>query len=106
MDRPAIGRRLMQTARQAASQGLCAAAPAVSLPSSRRFSVLNRPPPNYPGHVPLTRLERASLAVGSGVMSLLNPYRHGGFLTTRHSQAFLLLLLVDGARRWATDSPL
>lgn len=43
--------------------------------SNRQFSVLNRPPPNYPGHVPLTRLERAVLAVGSGVTSLLNPYR-------------------------------
>ncbi|KAL7620965.1 Ubiquinone biosynthesis protein [Parahypoxylon ruwenzoriense] len=42
---------------------------------SRPFSVLNRPPPNYPGHVPLTGIERAALAVGSGVMSLLDPYR-------------------------------
>ncbi|KAI1844623.1 hypothetical protein JX266_009296 [Neoarthrinium moseri] len=39
------------------------------------FSVLNRPPPNYPGHVPLTRIERAALAVGSGIMSLRDPYR-------------------------------
>ncbi|KAI1494617.1 coenzyme Q biosynthesis protein Coq4-domain-containing protein [Biscogniauxia mediterranea] len=43
--------------------------------SSRSFSVLNRPPPNYPGHVPLTRVERAALAAGAGVMSLLDPYR-------------------------------
>jgi len=43
---------------------------------SRRFSSLKRPPPNYPGHVPLTRVERAGLAIGSGVMSLINPYRH------------------------------
>ncbi|KAI0883840.1 Coq4-domain-containing protein [Annulohypoxylon maeteangense] len=42
----------------------------------RPFSVLNRPPPNYPGHVPLTRLERAALAVGSGVVSFFDPYRH------------------------------
>ncbi|KAH9895554.1 Coq4-domain-containing protein [Xylariomycetidae sp. FL2044] len=42
----------------------------------RPFSVLNRPPPNYPGHVPLTGIERAALAVGSGVTSLLDPYRH------------------------------
>ncbi len=46
---------------------------------SRRFSVLNRPPPNYPGHVPLTRIEKAGLALGSAVMSLLNPYRGGSF---------------------------
>lgn len=44
--------------------------------SNRPFSVLNRPPPNYPGHVPLTKLERAALAVGSGVVSLIDPYRH------------------------------
>lgn len=51
-----------------------------SIPSctrhARRFSVLNRPPPNYPGHVPLTLLERGALAVGSAVGALRNPYRH------------------------------
>jgi ubiquinone biosynthesis protein COQ4 len=46
-------------------------------PSSQRsFSILNRPPPNYPGHVPLTSVERVGLAVGSAVTSLLDPYRH------------------------------
>ncbi|KAI2472317.1 Coq4-domain-containing protein [Annulohypoxylon bovei var. microspora] len=44
--------------------------------NTRQFSVLNRPPPNYPGHVPLTGLERAALAVGSGVVSFFDPYRH------------------------------
>lgn len=43
---------------------------------SRCFSVLNRPPPNYPGHVPLTLLERGALAIGSAFGSLNNPYRH------------------------------
>ncbi|TVY21614.1 Coenzyme Q biosynthesis protein 4 [Lachnellula arida] len=43
--------------------------------NSRSFGVLNRPPPNYEGHVPLTRVERAGLAVGSAVMSWLNPRR-------------------------------
>ncbi|KAK3943167.1 putative ubiquinone biosynthesis protein COQ4, mitochondrial [Diplogelasinospora grovesii] len=43
--------------------------------SSRRFSILNRPPPKYPGHVPLTMLERAGLAIGSGLMSLRDPRR-------------------------------
>ncbi|KAI0019085.1 Coq4-domain-containing protein [Xylariomycetidae sp. FL0641] len=49
--------------------------PPSSPPTSRRFSVLNRPPPNYPGHVPLTKIERAALAVGSGVLSFLDPRR-------------------------------
>lgn len=43
----------------------------------RSFSVLNRPQPNYPGHVPLTFVERSALAVGSAVGSLLNPRRGG-----------------------------
>lgn len=41
----------------------------------RTFSVLNRPPPNYPGHVPLTGVERAALAIGSGLISFFNPRR-------------------------------
>ncbi|PVH86546.1 ubiquinone biosynthesis protein coq4, mitochondrial [Cadophora sp. DSE1049] len=43
--------------------------------NSRQFSVLNRPPPNYPGHIPLTRIEKAGLAIGSAFGSLYNPYR-------------------------------
>ena len=45
--------------------------------STRHFSVLNRPQPNYPGHVPLTKLERLGLAVGSATVSLFNPRRGG-----------------------------
>lgn len=41
----------------------------------RTFSVLNRPPPNYPGHVPLTSIERIALAVGSAFGSLRDPHR-------------------------------
>ncbi len=41
----------------------------------RDLSILNRPPPKYPGHVPLTFVERSALAVGSAVTSLLNPHR-------------------------------
>ncbi|EME87086.1 uncharacterized protein MYCFIDRAFT_152045 [Pseudocercospora fijiensis CIRAD86] len=51
----------------------------LALPPSlraRSFSVLNRPTPNYPGHVPLTWLERGALAIGSAFGSLRNPYRH------------------------------
>ena len=43
---------------------------------TRAFSVLNRPPPNYPNHVPLTYLERGALALGSAFGALKNPYRH------------------------------
>jgi hypothetical protein len=45
--------------------------------SLRSFSVLNRPPPNYEGHVPLTIVERVGLAVGSAFISLFNPRRGG-----------------------------
>ncbi|PBP15946.1 ubiquinone biosynthesis protein COQ4 [Diplocarpon rosae] len=43
--------------------------------TTRHFSVLSRPPPSYPGHVPLTRIEKLGLAVGSAVGSLRNPFR-------------------------------
>lgn len=42
---------------------------------TRSFSVLNRPRPNYPGHVPLTTTERLGLAIGSAIASLINPRR-------------------------------
>jgi len=58
------------------SQSRACLACASSNASPRPFSSLNRPPPNYAGHVPLTRLERAGLAIGSATMSLVNPYRH------------------------------
>ncbi|KAF4840308.1 Ubiquinone biosynthesis protein coq4 [Colletotrichum siamense] len=51
------------------------AATTTTTPSSRPFSVLNRPPPNYEGHVPLNRIEKVSLAIGAGIWSLLSPYR-------------------------------
>lgn len=56
-----------------------AAALAAAPPRSRHFSLssLTRPPPNYPGHVPLTGLEKAALAIGSGLMSLRDPRRGG-----------------------------
>ncbi|EDU49882.1 ubiquinone biosynthesis protein coq-4 [Pyrenophora tritici-repentis Pt-1C-BFP] len=47
----------------------------VLVSSSRCFSVLNRPPPNYEGHIPLTRTERLGLALGSGIGSFLDPQR-------------------------------
>ncbi|RAL10565.1 ubiquinone biosynthesis protein COQ4, partial [Aspergillus homomorphus CBS 101889] len=42
---------------------------------ARSFSAWNRPPPNYPGHVPLTFVERGALAVGSAFGALINPRR-------------------------------
>ncbi|KAI0390664.1 Coq4-domain-containing protein [Xylariaceae sp. FL0594] len=45
------------------------------LQQTRPFSVLNRPPPNYPGHVPLTCTERAALTIGSGILSFIDPRR-------------------------------
>ena len=48
----------------------------VETQSHSSFSVLARPPPNYPGHVPLNTIERGALAIGSAVGSLLNPRRH------------------------------
>ncbi|KAI2632807.1 coenzyme Q biosynthesis protein Coq4-domain-containing protein [Xylaria nigripes] len=47
----------------------------LSISQPRPFSVLNRPPPNYPGHVPLTGLERVALAIGSSILSLRDPRR-------------------------------
>ncbi|KAJ4286722.1 Ubiquinone biosynthesis protein [Kalmusia sp. IMI 367209] len=48
----------------------------LALPSSYRyFSVLNRPQSNYEGHIPLTRTERLGLAVGSGILSFIDPRR-------------------------------
>ncbi|KAK6518870.1 Ubiquinone biosynthesis protein [Arthrobotrys megalospora] len=42
---------------------------------NRTFSVLHRPPPNYPGHVPLKLPERLFLAAGSALISFLDPRR-------------------------------
>ncbi|KJZ75697.1 Ubiquinone biosynthesis protein coq4 [Hirsutella minnesotensis 3608] len=80
--------QLISTTRHAVRAVTCAACARVSSPplswpvasptlnARRSFSALERPPPNYPGHVPLTRTERVGLAVGSAVMSLIDPYRH------------------------------
>ncbi|KAH7381564.1 ubiquinone biosynthesis protein coq4, mitochondrial [Pyrenochaeta sp. MPI-SDFR-AT-0127] len=59
-------------------QRLAARASSPSSPSiqfSRCFSVLNRPRPNYEGHIPLTVTERLGLAFGSGLQSFLDPRR-------------------------------
>lgn len=48
----------------------------------RNFSILNRPQPAYEGHIPLTLIERVSMAVGSGVGAYLDPRRGGTQLKT------------------------
>ena len=63
-------------------------------PSARTFSVLNRPPPNYEGHVPLNAFERGTLAAGSAVMSLMNP-RRAGMFTSPNLSLYMLTLYED-----------
>ncbi|OTB17026.1 hypothetical protein K445DRAFT_74282 [Daldinia sp. EC12] len=71
--------------------------------SSRSFSVLNRPPPNYPGHVPLTGLERAALAVGSGIVSFFDPYR--GDMIAALGEATASPYFIERLRRAMLASP-
>ena len=51
--------------------------PRLRAPAARAFTALSRPPPNYPGHVPLSVPERIALGVGAAVISLFNPRRAG-----------------------------
>jgi ubiquinone biosynthesis protein COQ4 len=80
---------------------------------SRSFSVLNRPAPNYPGHVPLNSYERVGLAVGSAITSLIDPYRHDmvAALGEATAQPFFIswlrkrMLLDPTGRRILRDRP-
>ena len=56
----------------------------LSVPQTRRL--MTRPPPAYPGHIPLSMPEKAFMAVGSGLMALLNPRRAGASERRRISQ--------------------
>ncbi|KAI9674057.1 MAG: Ubiquinone biosynthesis protein [Trizodia sp. TS-e1964] len=49
--------------------------PPLTLQHTHPFSVLHRPPPLYPGHIPLTFLEKTTLTAGSAIISLLSPRR-------------------------------
>ncbi|ODA78626.1 hypothetical protein RJ55_06008 [Drechmeria coniospora] len=71
------------TSKASSASSTSSASPA----SSRRFSALHRPPPNYAGHVPLTGVERAGLAIGASLMSLFNPYRHDLIAATGEATA-------------------
>lgn len=66
-----------------------------SADNARLFSVLNRPPPSYEGHVPLTPIERGVLAVGSAIGSLLNPRRDGMEDRCHHSVVFADIYILD-----------
>ncbi|KAF2709685.1 ubiquinone biosynthesis protein coq4, mitochondrial [Pleomassaria siparia CBS 279.74] len=67
------------------------------LPASYRcFSVLNRPPPNYEGHIPLTRIERFGLAAGSGLLSFIDPRR--GDLIAAFGEATAQPYFIDSLR--------
>ncbi|PHH86987.1 hypothetical protein CDD83_9457 [Cordyceps sp. RAO-2017] len=63
------------TACAACSSSSSSPVPVASCALQRPFSALNRPAPSYPGHVPLTKIERVGLAIGSSVMAFFNPYR-------------------------------
>ncbi|KAL3954955.1 hypothetical protein ACCO45_010518, partial [Purpureocillium lilacinum] len=78
--------RLQRLARSATCAA-CASCTSTSSSSTRRFSALNRPEPNYPGHVPLTRVERLGMAVGASVMSFFDPYRHDLIAATGEATA-------------------
>ena len=68
----------------------CIASRILILPASHRcFSILNRPPPNYKGHIPLTKIERGALAIGSTLLSFRDP-RCGGMPCLLYSNQQLI----------------
>ncbi|PHH51139.1 Ubiquinone biosynthesis protein COQ4, mitochondrial [Ceratocystis fimbriata CBS 114723] len=73
----ALPSRLVSAASRPMTMAPPVMAPAVT---QCNFSVLNRPPPNYPGHIPLTRWERAALAVSSGITTFLDPAHRNDML--------------------------
>ena len=73
----------MSTSLPPAARQLPAAMRIATVGSNKTFSVLHRPTPIYKAHVPLTNIERGTMAVGSAVMSLFNP-RRGGELLVYH----------------------
>lgn len=78
----------------------------LALPIATRiqtFSVLNRPSPNYPGHVPLTTLERIGLAVGSAFGSMRDHHRHD--LVASLGEATAQPYFISRLRRSMLSSP-
>ncbi|KAF1913514.1 ubiquinone biosynthesis protein COQ4, mitochondrial [Ampelomyces quisqualis] len=70
---------------------------------TRCFSVLNRPSPNYEGHIPLTVAERVGLAIGSGLGSFLDPRR--GDLIASFGEATAQPYFIDKLRNRMLLSP-
>ncbi|KAL1901526.1 Ubiquinone biosynthesis protein [Sporothrix stenoceras] len=66
-------RKLAQLARP--SIFLPAGAEASVAQHIRAFSVLNRPPPQYDGHVPLTLIEKGAMTLGSAIGAFIDPRR-------------------------------
>ncbi|KAI0803881.1 Coq4-domain-containing protein [Xylaria sp. FL0064] len=94
---------LLPTTLHSPSVSTSTSSPSPFHPQNRPFSVLNRPPPNYPGHVPLTTLERAALAVGSGVLSFFDPRR--GDLIAALGEATATPYFANRLRRAMLSSP-
>ncbi|OCL04440.1 coenzyme Q biosynthesis protein-like protein Coq4 [Glonium stellatum] len=86
------------------SSSSCAASRVLLLPASQRFfSVLNRPPPNYEGHIPLTKVERGALAIGSALWSFRDPRR--GDLIAALGEATAQPFFIDHLRNRMLLSP-
>lgn len=78
--------------------------PLTTATHQRAFSLLNRPPPNYPGHIPLHPIERTALAVGSALGSFINP-RRGDLIAAcgeATAQPYFIYRLRDAMLRDAT----
>ncbi|OCK79514.1 ubiquinone biosynthesis protein COQ4, mitochondrial [Lepidopterella palustris CBS 459.81] len=69
----------------------------------RSFSILNRPPPNYEGHIPLTKIERGALAIGSALLSFRDPRR--GDLIAALGEATAQPFFIDHLRNRMLLSP-
>lgn len=64
----------------------------VSSSSSLSLRRISDMPPRYPGHIPLTPIEKVILTIGSAGAALLNPYR-AGELDASSPPCFLFLSL-------------
>ncbi|KAL1837426.1 hypothetical protein VTJ49DRAFT_3797 [Mycothermus thermophilus] len=81
------------------------AAAALTTAQNRRpfsFSSLTRPPPNYPGHVPLSAIERAALAIGSDLIAIFSEVTATPYFIYRLRDA---MLSSPTGRRILRDQP-